>query len=400
MWLIRWFRTAMKIQNGILLRSCPAIWLLMCLTAAAQESGRPDGLYAEIRTSKGLIAARLEADLTPMTVANFVGLAEGTIANSAFDPGRPFFDGAVYHRVVPGHVIQTGIPPSDRAKGPGYTFPNEIHARLSHNRAGMLNMANSGPNTNSSQFCITLGDRSYLDGDYTVFGEVVDGLNVVMRIVQGDVVESVRIVRVGPKAQAFHPTTESFQALVRSAEQRVAENAKKKAAAEQEWIARNYPMAAGPDGGVLTEQLARQPLPLVTAQKAAGPSTAGQFGDTPKSAIRVRYRGRQLRYAGDVIGREGPALEVMPFGSGDDGAPGFVDPPAAFTVEQGKPKINPGLDGAIAGMSPGERRVVIVPAALAYGRAGHYAPDIPGKRRLVISPNAMLVYEVEVLPNE
>ena len=100
-----------------------------------------------------------------MTVANFVGLAEGTIANSAFDPGRPFYDGSVYHRVVPGHVIQTGIPASDRARGPGYTFPNEIHARLSHNHAGALNMANSGPNTNSSQFCIMLGDRSYLDGD-------------------------------------------------------------------------------------------------------------------------------------------------------------------------------------------------------------------------------------------
>jgi peptidyl-prolyl cis-trans isomerase A (cyclophilin A) len=84
---------------------------------SAAQPKLPDGLYAEIRTSKGLIVVRLEAELTPMTVASFVGLAEGTIANAAFDPGRPFFDGSVYHRVVPGHVIQTGIPQSDRAKG-------------------------------------------------------------------------------------------------------------------------------------------------------------------------------------------------------------------------------------------------------------------------------------------
>src|SRR5580700_11919930 len=158
-------------------------------SAAQDQVKRPDGLYAEIRTSKGLIVARLEVDLTPLTVANFVGLAEGTIANSAFDPGRPFYDGSVYHRVVPGHVIQTGIPQSDRAKGPGYAFPNEIHARLSHNHAGALNMANGGPNTNASQFCIMLGDRSYLDGDFNDFGDVLEGLDVVKRIVQGEGVE-------------------------------------------------------------------------------------------------------------------------------------------------------------------------------------------------------------------
>src|ERR1700733_3224250 len=168
-----------------------AIATLMAGVSYPQQQSRfPDGLYAQIRTPKGLIIAQLTPDLTPIAVANFVGLAEGTIANSAFDPGRPFFDGSVYHRVVPGHVIQTGIPQSDRAKGPGYMFPNEIDARLSHNHAGALNMANGGPNTNAAQFCITLGDRSYLDGDYIVFGDVTEGLDVVMKIVQGDVLES------------------------------------------------------------------------------------------------------------------------------------------------------------------------------------------------------------------
>jgi cyclophilin family peptidyl-prolyl cis-trans isomerase len=364
-----------------LMQFLAAVILLAGALAAQEPSKRPDGLYAEIRTNKGLIVAQLTPDLAPMTVANFVGLAEGTIANAAFDPGRPFFDGSVYHRVVPGHVIQTGIPQSDRAKGPGYTFPNEIDARLSHNHAGALNMANGGPNTNASQFCIMLGDRSYLDGDFNVFGDVVEGLDVVMGIVQGDVMESVRIVRVGAKAQAFHPTTESFQGLVRAAQQRVTEQAEKKRIAEREWIAHNYPKAAGPDGGVLTQQLTQ-----------GKPASGGP--------LRVRYRGSEVRYVGDVLGRDGPPLDLIPFGSDESGVPSFVNVPRVFTVEPGKTKINPGLDGVIATMLPGEQRIVIVPAKLGYGRAGLYTPEVPGKRRLVINPNALLVYEVEVLGNE
>jgi len=361
--------------------------LLLAGLAAQEKPPRPDGLYAEIHTTKGLIVARLEADLTPLTVANFVGLAEGAIANAAFDPGRPFYDGSVWHRVVPGHVIQTGIPLSDRARNPGYTFPNEIHARLSHNHAGALNMANGGPNTNASQFCITLGDRSYLDGDFTVFGEVVEGLDVVMRVVQGDVVESVRIARVGSRAQAFHPDTAWFQAQLRAAQQRVAEHEEKKRLAEREWIARNYPKAAGPEGGVLTERLDASATPAnPTAPASRGP-------------LRVRYRGNEIRYKGDVLGRDGPPLEATSFASGENGVPGFVDPPRVFAVEPGKTKINPGLDGVIAAMAPGERRVAIVPAALGYGRAGLYTPEVKGQRRFVVSPNALLVYEVEVLPN-
>lgn len=357
-----------------------AVLMLVSAMLMAQEpAGRPDGLYAEIKTSKGLIVARLEAELVPMTVANFVGLAEGTLANSAFDPGRPFYDGSAWHRVVPGHVIQTGIPKSDRARTPGYTFPNEIHARLSHNHAGILNMANGGPNTNAAQFCITLGDRSYLDGDFNVFGEVVEGLDVVMRIVQGDTVESVRIVRVGARAQAFHPTTERFRAMVAAAEQRVAEHVEKKKLEEAEWIQANYPKATGPAGGVLTEVLA-----------------AGQ-PDASAGAKRVRYQGKEVRYVGDVIAHQGPLLQTIAFGSGENGIPGFEDPPRVFTVEQGKTKLNPGLDGAIAAMAPGERRLVIVPASLGYGRAGTYPPEVPGKRRFVVSPNALLVYEVEVM---
>ena len=343
-----------------------ALALLLSVLSFAQ---RPDGLYAEIRTSKGAIVARLEFEMTPMTVSNFVGLAEGTIANSAFDPGRPFYNGTVWHRVVPGHVIQTGQAQSTKSRGPGYQFPNEIHAMLNHNRAGMLNMANGGPNTNSSQFCITLGDRSYLNGDFTVFGQVIDGLDVVMKIAQGDSIESIRIVRVGEKARAFHPTTESFRALAKAAEASVADHEKRKKAAEEDWVARYY-------GGA-------------TRVTAADPGAT--------THLRVRYAGIELRYVGNVIDRAGPPIEELRFGSGASGLPAFEDPPLVFTVEPGKTKINPGLDGVIGAMAPGERRAVVVPAALAYGKTGAYPAEIAGKRRFVVSPNAMLVYQVEVL---
>jgi len=361
------------------IRQAALLAILVAWAGAQQPTARPDGLYAEIRTAKGLIVARLDMDLVPMTVANFVGLAEGTIANAAFDPGRPYFDGTTWHRVEPGHVIQTGIPKSDRARGPGYTFPNEIHAGLSHNHAGVLNMANGGPNTNASQFCIMLGDRSYLDGDYTVFGDTVEGLDVVKRVERGDPIESIRIVRVGAKAQAFHPTTESFQAMVKAAEQRVAEHVEKKKAAEREWIVRNYPKATGPEGGVLTQEL-----------------SPPREGASNGSVLRVQYTGKELRYKGLVIGWDGPPLVATAFASGANGVPGFVDPPQVFSFEVGKSKINPGLDGVIAAMRPGERKLAIVPAALGYGRAGTYPPEIHGRPRFIVSPNALLVYEVEV----
>src|SRR5205085_11183255 len=135
----------------------------------------------------------------------------------------------------------------------------------------------------------------------------------------------------------------------------------------------NYPKAAGPVDGVLTEQLA-----------------AGRPAEVEPGPRHVRYRGTELRYVGDVLGREGPLLEAIAFGSTGNGVPSYVDSPRVFTVEAGKTKINPGLDGAIAAMAPGERRVAIVPAALAYGRAGLYGPEVAGTRRFVIPPNTML----------
>lgn len=340
----------------------------------------PPGLYAEIFTSKGMVRAQLEMDRVPMAVANFVGLAEGTIQNDAYDLGRPYYDGTVIHRAEPGHVIQMGIPSEGRSGGPGYTFPNQIHADLSHDHAGALNFANGGPNTNAAQWCITLGDRSYLDGDYIVFGEVTEGLDVVFDIVRDDVIDSVRIVRVGAEAQAFHPDSESFAEMVRAAEEGVEEHEALKARAEADWILEHYPNLEGPEEGVRSAVL-----------------TPGTGVEAESGTIQVIYTGTRVRYLGHLLGYDGPPLEITTFGSREDGVPGFVDPPLPFPYERGVTSINPGLDGVLAEMRPGERRVVVVPASLGYRRNGLYPPETPGEPRFVIGPNTLLVYEVEVL---
>jgi len=372
----------------------PAVALLVAasgFTPSPLHAQRPDGLYAEIHTTKGLIVTRLEPELVPLAVANFVGLAEGTIENAAFDPGRPFFDGTVYHRVVPGHVIQAGAPASERANGPGYTFPNEIHASLSHDHAGALQMANGGPHTNASQFCITLGDRSYLDGDYIVFGEVVQGMDVVMSVVQGDAIDSVRIARIGEKARAYRVTTASFRSMAAAAEARVAEHESRKREAERAWIGQRWPDVQPVEGEVATLE---RTVPDARGAAAAD-SSAGAGG--ARAPVRVRYRGIAVRYMAHMIGWQRAALRETMFGSGEDGVPGFNEPPLAFAYEPGVTTLNPGLDAVIAEMRPGERRVVLVPAALAYGRSGLYTPERPGEPRFVISPNTMLVYDVEVV---
>jgi cyclophilin family peptidyl-prolyl cis-trans isomerase len=360
-----------------------AVGLTGLATPVGAQASRPDGIYAHIYTAKGEIVARLRPDLVPMAVANFVGLAEGTIKNAAFDLGRPYFDGTAWPRVAPGHVIQSGPPASDRARGPGYEFPNQISALLSHDHAGALNYANGGPNTNAATWCITLGDRSYLDGDYIVFGNVVQGLPVVFSILQGDVMDSVRIERVGKEWQSYHPDTESFQAMRAAALKRLAEQDKKAAADDRAWLAEHYPDVTGPADGVRTKVLA--------------PATGTR---APGTALRVRYWGTSVRYVGNWRDYDGPDLQVRSFGSDEQGVPGFHAPPQLFMDIPGETRINPGLDSVIAHMAPGERVVAVVPAELGYGRAGAYPPQIPGHPRFVISPNTLLVYQVEALGSD
>jgi cyclophilin family peptidyl-prolyl cis-trans isomerase len=165
----------------------------------------PAGTYAHFHTNQGDFTVRLLADLAPNTVQNFVDLAEG---KKGPKPGKPFYDGLIFHRVIDGFMIQGGCPEGSGRGGPGYRFADEFHLRARHNKPGMLSMANAGPNTNGSQFFITVAPTPHLDNRHSVFGEVVSGYEVVEKIslaprdrsdrpLQAVVMEQVRIERVG-----------------------------------------------------------------------------------------------------------------------------------------------------------------------------------------------------------
>ena len=330
----------------------------------------PDGIYADLNTNKGRFSLSLDYKNVPMTVANFVGLAEGTLSNVAVAKGKPYFNGSLWHRVVPDHVIQAGMPISkDTLEGPGYEFPNEIYTGLDHGREGMLGMANAGPHTNGSQFYITLGDRSYLDGNYTLFGSVSDGMDVVNRIVQGDTIRSINITRIGDEAKKFTVTDESFKKMVDEAKLKVKADDEKRIHDEAAKINSEYSDAIETPSG----------LKYIIRKEGSGEIPGSG------SVLTIKYKGKFL-----LSGKEFNSTSA-------EGKPDVIEKPEIFNYKIGKTKINPGIDEAIAGMKIGEVRTVVVPSSLAYGLNGFYGKSIPGKKRFIISPNTSLVYEIELL---
>lgn len=199
------------------------VWATPVATVAAQSptDDLDPGLYARIETSRTVegndsILLELEYEKVPMTVMNFVGLAEGTIDHSREDSQR-FYDGLTFHRVIEDFMIQGGDPEGTGRGGPGYRFPDEFDSSLRHDRAGILSMANAGPNTNGSQFFITHEPTPWLDGRHAVFGHVVEGQDVVDAIRQGDRIRRVEIIRVGEAAQQFAADQAAFDDARRNA---------------------------------------------------------------------------------------------------------------------------------------------------------------------------------------
>ena len=162
-----------------------------------------NGLFATISTSKGEIKIELEYEKTPGTVGNFVGLSLGIISNSIKPLGEAYYNGLKFHRVINDFMIQAGCPLGTGTGDPGYKFDDEFHNDLKHDRSGVISMANAGPSTNGSQFFITHVETPWLDNKHTVFGNVIDGMDVVNSISQNDEIISVKINAVGDKAKAF-----------------------------------------------------------------------------------------------------------------------------------------------------------------------------------------------------
>lgn len=178
--------------------------LLLALSQTqAKKPKLEKGLYAEITTNRGSILVRLEFTKTPLTVANFVGLAEGKIKNTAKSEGVPYFDGLTFHRVIANFMIQGGDPLGNGTGGPGYSFKDEFVPEFTFNGPGILAMANAGPATNGSQFFITHVQTPWLNNRHTIFGFVVTGQDVVNAIQQGDTIVSIKIIRKGKDAKKF-----------------------------------------------------------------------------------------------------------------------------------------------------------------------------------------------------
>jgi peptidylprolyl isomerase len=348
--------------------------IIFLVSLAAFSQKRPDGIYADFNTNKGKITVRLEYKKTPMTVANFIGLAEGTITNSTYPPGKPFFEGSIWHRVVKGHVIQGGEPAvvKDAANfegnSIGYEIPNEI-TDLSHNKAGMLGMANGGPHTNTCEYYITLADRSYLDGNYTLFGEVVEGMDVVNNIAKGDTTFSVSILHYGKDAKKFKVNDITFKKLVDNQWKKMNEEKLKKEETEAKFITGNYP-------GLIS-------LPDSIRYKILIPGS----GENPSDGAQLT-----VSYTGRLIG----GLTFS--SSADDGKPSSSAEPAVFTHLLGNPGLIKGLEETLREMKAGEKRLVVIPASHAYGKNNaYYSKEAAGKKRLVISPGETLILEVSLI---
>ena len=305
-----------------------------------------DGIYAKINTEKGDILISLSYKLTPGTVGNFVSLAEGNLENNAIAQGTPYYNGLKFHRVIPDFMVQGGDPQGTGVGGPGYQFDDEFHPDLRHDAPGVLSMANSGPGSNGSQFFITHVETPWLDDKHSVFGNVVEGMDVVNAIEQGDSMIDVKIIRVGEEAEKWN-SIEAFRQFTGAKAEREAASKK----------AQDDLLGALSEGFDQTESGLRYKI----IQKGDG--IKPQKGQN----VSVHYKG---------MFAEGGVFDDS-YKRGN---------PIEFPIGMGN--VIPGWDEGILLLNKGDKARFVIPSHLAYGEAGAGG---------VIPPNATLVFDVELM---
>ena len=303
-------------------------------------------MQAKISTSKGDIIINLEFEKTPLTVANFVALAEGKMKNNHTKAGEPYYNGLKFHRVIADFMIQGGCPKGNGTGDPGYKFADEFHPDLKHDGPGILSMANSGPGTNGSQFFITHKETPWLDGKHTVFGKVIEGIDIVNKIQQDDLINSVTITRKGEKALNFD-ASKVFQT---EQDKKIKELKEKENKAKKE-----------------LEKLTKDAI-VTSSGLAYKVIKKGNGKEHPSAASNVT-----VHYTGKLI--DGTIFDS--------------------SVKRGEPvtfplnKVIPGWTEGVQLMVVGDKWTFIIPSNLAYGSRG-----IP---QAGIGPNATLIFEVELL---
>ena len=305
-----------------------------------------EGLFAQIKTSKGVIEIQLEFEKTPGTVGNFVGLSIGKIKNSNKELGKPYYDGLKFHRVINDFMIQGGCPIGTGTGDPGYKFDDEFNADLKHDKPGILSMANSGPATNGSQFFITHIETPWLDNKHTVFGHVIDGLDVVNSIVQDDEIINVTINAVGEKAQSFDPV-KAFENFNKLKEERINEQ-KKRTEKLLNDLSNGYSKT---DSGLMYKFL------------------DNKNSNKPKNGEKVKVHYKGMLLDGTVFDSSFKRNQ-----------------PIEFTLGVGQ--VIKGWDEGISLLGVGDKASFIIPSDLAYGEFGAGG---------VIPPNAPLIFEVELI---
>lgn len=342
-----------------------------------------DGIFGVIKTGKGEIIVSLEYNKTPITVANFILLAEGKNKHVTLESkkGVPFYDGLKFHRVEANFMIQGGDPNGDGTGGPGYNFMDEI-TDLSHEGPGTLSMANAGPGTNGSQFFITHVETKFLDGRHTVFGKVKEGQEIVNAIVKDDVIESIIIVRNGEAAKKFDAVKVFDDRLKTEAENRKkmeAEEAIKKEAFLAEF-----------------KEVIDTKLAFFETQKKAVQKTASGLqyaiyekgkGKKPAngSTVYVHYAG--FFESGELFdsSKEDVSKAFGKFDQNRADAKAYTPFPFQYGNKTG---LIPGFLEGLEKLNFGDKAILFIPSQLGYGEAGAGG---------IIPPNSNLIFEIELL---